>query len=240
MGPRKALFFAFGLQNYNYYHLFPNLKRNKMKKIFLKTDFEHDIRNIIFDLGGVIINVDYLKTETAFRKLGISDFEKIFSQIQQNKLIDKLETGQISPAKFRENLHKLINNKAISDKDIDTAWNAMILDFPKSRLDILDKLRTKYKIFMLSNTNQIHIDFCTANRDFEHLKSKFDRVYLSHEIHLRKPDIEVYDYVISTAHLRTHETLFIDDILKNIEGARMAGLHAYHLKAGETINDLFE
>ena len=210
-----------------------------MKKNFLQTNFKSDIRNIIFDLGGVIVNVDYLKTEKAFRQLGISDFETIFSQVQQSKIVDKLEVGLISPRDFRENLHRLINNPNISDENIDAAWNAMILDFPKNRLELLRKLRKKYKIFLLSNTNQIHIDYCIANLDFEFVKSKFDKVYLSHEIHLRKPDVEVYNYVIDDAQLQASQTLFIDDTIRHVEGARRAGLNAYHLAAGETIHNLF-
>ena len=210
-----------------------------MKNFFLHNDFKSDIRNIIFDLGGVIINVDYFKTEKVFKQLGISDFEKIFSQVQQSKITDNLEVGRISPTEFRENLHQLINNPNICDEKINAAWNAMILDLPASRLDLLDRLRTKYKIFLLSNTNQIHIDYCNANLNFEQIKSKFDKVYLSHEIHLRKPDVEAYNYVINDAQLQASQTLFIDDTIKNVEGARRAGLNAYHLTAGETINDLF-
>ena len=210
-----------------------------MKNFFLHNDFKSDIRNIIFDLGGVIINVDYFKTEKAFKQLGISDFEKIFSQVQQSKITDNLEVGRISPTEFRENLHQLINNPNICDEKINAAWNAMILDLPASRLDLLDRLRTKYKIFLLSNTNQIHIDYCIDNLNFELIKSKFDKVYLSHEIHLRKPDVEAYNYVINDAQLQASQTLFIDDTIKNVEGARRAGLNAYHLTASETINDLF-
>lgn len=210
-----------------------------MKKKFLHNDFKDSISNIIFDLGGVIINVDYHKTEKAFKQLGISDFEKIFSQVQQSKVVDKLEVGHISPSEFRKTLHEIISNPNISDEKIDAAWNAMILDFPKQRLEILKKLRTKYKIFLLSNTNQIHIDYCIANLDFELIKSKFDKVYLSHEIHLRKPDVEIYDYVVKDAHLQAAQTLFIDDTVKNVEGAWRAGLKAYHLTDGETIDDLF-
>ena len=211
-----------------------------MKKNFLHTDFKSDIHNIIFDLGGVIINVDYNKTERAFRQLGISDFETIFSKVQQSKIVDKLEVGLISPSEFRESLHKLLNNSNISDEKIDAAWNAMLLDFPKIRLDILEKLRKQYKIFLLSNTNQIHIDYCIENLDFELLKSKFDKIYLSHEIHLRKPNIEIYNYVIKDTQLQASQTLFIDDTIQNIEGALRAGLKTYHLTAGETLNDLFE
>ncbi|MDR0754115.1 MAG: HAD family phosphatase [Prevotellaceae bacterium] len=210
-----------------------------MKKNYFSNKLNKDIRNIIFDLGGVIINVDYHKTENAFKNLGISDFDRIFSQVRQSKIVDKLETGYISPAEFRENLRELCGFN-ISDTDIDNAWNAMILDFPGDKIALLDKLRLNYRLFLLSNTNQIHIEYCMNNMNFEIIKSKFEKIYLSHEIHMRKPDMETYQFVLKDAQLQAAQTLFIDDTIKNVEDARLAGLNAYHLTNGETVNDLFD
>ncbi|MDR1199520.1 MAG: HAD family phosphatase [Prevotellaceae bacterium] len=210
-----------------------------MKKNNFLNSFHADIHNIIFDLGGVIINVDYHKTESAFKNLGISDFEKVFSQAQQSRIVDKLETGYISPAEFRESLRKLCGF-SISDITIDNAWNAMILDFPTDRITVLDRLRPNYRIFLLSNTNQIHIDYCMKNPKFEVIKSKFEKVYLSHEIHMRKPNAEIYEFVLNDAQLQAAQTLFIDDTILNVEGAKLAGLNAYHIKNGETVSDLFD
>jgi haloacid dehalogenase superfamily, subfamily IA, variant 3 with third motif having DD or ED len=209
-----------------------------MKKNELIDILNNDICNIIFDLGGVIINVDYFKTEKAFRNMGIADFDKIFSKVQQSKIVDKLEVGTISPTEFRENL-KMLCGQQLSENAIDNAWNAMILDFPEERLNILNKLRQKYKLFLLSNTNKIHIDYCIKNLNFEKIESELDKVYLSHEINLRKPNVDAYEFVLRDANLQAAQTLFIDDILKNVEGARNAGLFAYHLTNGETIEDIF-
>jgi putative hydrolase of the HAD superfamily len=210
-----------------------------MKKKYFLDSFNNDIRNIIFDLGGVIINVDYHKTENAFKNLGIPDFDRIFSQVRQSKIVDKLETGDISPAEFRKNLRDF-SRFNISDTNIDDAWNAMILDFPHDRIAILDKLRLNYRIFLLSNTNQIHIDCCIRNLNFDMIKSNFEKVYLSHEIHMRKPDTETYRFVLNDAQLQASQTLFIDDTAINVEGAKLAGLNAYHLANGETVNNLFD
>ncbi|MDR2065141.1 MAG: HAD family phosphatase [Prevotellaceae bacterium] len=210
-----------------------------MKKKYFLDSLNNDIRNIIFDLGGVIINVDYHKTENAFKNLGISDFDRIFSQVRQSKIVDKLETGNISPAEFRKNLRELCRFN-ISDTGIDDAWNAMILDFPCDRIAILDKLRLNYRIFLLSNTNQIHIDYCMRNLNFGMIKSKFEKMYLSHEIHMRKPDKKTYQFVLNDAQLQASQTLFIDDTAINVEGAKLAGLNAYHLANGETVNNLFD
>jgi putative hydrolase of the HAD superfamily len=209
-----------------------------MKKNNFVTGFNKNIRNIIFDLGGVILNVDYHKTENAFKNLGIVDFEKIFSQVQQSKLVDKFETGEISSAEFRTNLRKMCGFD-INDKIIDKAWNAMILDLPNSRIKLIEKLRFQYKIFLLSNTNQVHIDYCIQNFDFENLTSKFNKIYLSHEIHLRKPDTQTYEFVLNDSQIQASQTLFIDDTPKNVESAKRAGLNAYLIANGETINDLF-
>ncbi|MDR3227788.1 MAG: HAD family phosphatase [Prevotellaceae bacterium] len=209
-----------------------------MKKNIFFDAFDNDIRNIIFDLGGVIINVDYHKTENAFKNLGISEFDKIFSQVRQSKIVDRLEVGDITPEKFRESLRQMCGT-SLTDEIIDNAWNAMILNFPDNRIATLEKLRQKYKIFLLSNTNKIHIDYCMSNINFEKIKSKFDKVYLSHEIHLRKPNTEIYEFVLHDARLQASQTLFIDDTLKNVEGAQLAGLNAYHLTTGETIEDIF-
>jgi putative hydrolase of the HAD superfamily len=122
---------------------------------------------------------------------------------------------------------------------LDEAWNAMILDFPSDRIAILDKLYLDYRIFLLSNTNQIHIDYCMLNPNFQIIKSKFEKVYLSHEIHMRKPNVETYEFVLNDAQLQASQTLFIDDTIKNIDGAKRTGLIAYHLANGETITDLF-
>ncbi|MDR3287689.1 MAG: HAD family phosphatase [Prevotellaceae bacterium] len=209
-----------------------------MKKNNFFDAFNNDIRNIIFDLGGVIINVDYHKTENAFKNLGISEFDKIFSQVQQSKIVDNFEVGNITPEQFRENLRQMCGI-FLTDEIIDKAWNAMILDFPAGRIATLEKLGQKYKIFLLSNTNKIHIDYCMSNIDFEKIKSKFDKVYLSHEIHLRKPDTQIYEFVLQDARLQASQTLFIDDTAKNVDGARLAGLNAYHLANGETVEDIF-
>lgn len=210
-----------------------------MRFFNFKQEFDTPIRNIVFDLGGVIVNVDYLKTRDAFEKIGIGNFERIFSQFVQSNLADDFEVGAISPAEFRGGLRKMIDGVNLSDKQIDEAWNAMILDFPSERIKIFENLRTDYRIFMLSNTNKIHIDYCMKNIDFAKIANTFEKVYLSHEIHERKPNVAAYNYVLHDAGLLAAETLFIDDTLKNIDGAKEAGLQAYHLTNGETIEELF-
>src|SRR5579872_3080509 len=114
------------------------------------------IKNIIFDLGGVIINIDYKLTSLAFNKLGAKNFDQAYSQMSQNKLFDDFETGKISSEVFR----KLLKEKlqlSISDEQFDNAWNAMLLDIPIKRLLLIKELKKSYKVYLLSNTNDIHL-----------------------------------------------------------------------------------
>ena len=194
----------------------------------------------IFDLGGVIIDIDYDKTAEAFKKLGCDDFDNLYSQASQSLLFDKFETGQISGMAF---VNKLLDYLPpnISANRIVEAWNAMILDFPLEKLYALEKLAQKKPIYLLSNTNEIHIQkvlrkYRESNFHVE-WGNLFSGIYLSHEIKLRKPNTEVFDFVCNKNGLNPATTLFFDDTLQHVEGARKAGLNAVHLKSGESFTD---
>lgn len=199
------------------------------------------VKNIIFDFGGVILNIDYTLTEKAFAELGLTDFDKIYSQATQKDLFDRLETGRISPAAFREEIRKYIGKA--TDEQIDKAWNAMLLDLPEERITLLDKLKNTHRIFLLSNTNEIHYKAFTAymqekfKRDI--FSEVFEKAYVSHKINMRKPDAEIFEFVVRENGLNKTETLFIDDSIQHIEGAKKVGLNALFLEKGKTILDLF-
>jgi len=199
-----------------------------------------NIKNIIFDLGGVIIDIRYQTTIEAFKKLGFDDFENIYSLIKQNRLFDMVETGKIPAQAFRNELRKFRNH--LTDEQITNAWNTMIGDMPSAHLPLLRCIRKKYKTYLLSNTNAIHIDYFIHYLEqkfgYNAITDMFDKAYFSHEIGERKPDLQSYLAVINDAGLVANETLFIDDLLINIEGARKAGLLGYHLQ-NESITDLF-
>ncbi|MBL0256474.1 MAG: hypothetical protein IPQ03_02695 [Bacteroidetes bacterium] len=114
-----------------------------------------DITSIIFDLGGVILDIDYKRTESAFQELGIPDFAELYSQLRQDSLFDDLEMGLIDPQSFRERIRSF-SRIPISDPQIDQAWNAILIGLPKENVDYLSSLKGKYRLFMLSNTNEIH------------------------------------------------------------------------------------
>ena len=200
------------------------------------------IKNIIFDLGGVILNIDYQLTVTAFKEIGFDGFENAYSQAAQHQLFDKLETGFISPQEFRDGIRK-VAQKDLSDAEIDYAWNKIILDLPAARIALLNQLKTRYRCFLLSNTNKIHYDvyradlFKLASQDFNEI---FEKAYFSHEIHLRKPDLKVFKMVLHEKQLIPSETLFIDDSIQHIEAAKQMGICCHLLQPPQDITEIFD
>jgi len=202
---------------------------------------EASIKNIIFDFGGVILNIDYKITEQAFAKLGLKDFDRIYSQAVQNELFDVFEKGLISPTDFRREIKKFIND-GVSDLQIDEAWNAMLLDLPEERVKYLSELKKNHRLFLLSNTNEIHFKTFSVymqkqlSRDI--FSDVFEKAYFSHKVKMRKPNAEIFELVLQENNLRKDETLFIDDSIQHIEGAKKIGLNAILLEKGKTILDL--
>jgi putative hydrolase of the HAD superfamily len=197
---------------------------------------------IIFDFGAVIIDIDYHKTRDAFEKQGIKNFDELFSKAKQNNLFDNLEKGLISETKFRDEL-RAISGINLNDNTIDACWNSMLLQMPSNRVEMLKKLQLHKPLYLLSNTNSIHEKAFSAAIEGEYgwnsFKSIFQKVYLSHEINLRKPDLEIFEKVLSENNLNPSTTLFIDDSPQHIKGARKAGIYAFHLQDGMEVCDLF-
>ncbi|MDR2562385.1 MAG: HAD family phosphatase [Prevotellaceae bacterium] len=195
------------------------------------------VKNIIFDLGNVILNIDYWRTIDAFKSLGAADFESLYTPLAQKGFIDKMDKGMITPAEFRESLRSEVPAlRGVSDDNIDAAWNAMLLDLPKSRLDILTELRRNYSLFLLSNTNEIHVAHFDRIVDEvipgKKMSDYFDKVYYSNETGMRKPDAEIYELVIRENGLKAEESLFIDDLQANIDGAKKVGLQTFLMENG--------
>jgi len=211
--------------------------KTKVEMINLK-----GIKNIIFDLGGVIINIDYKLTLAEFKKIGLKDVEKIYTQFGQLEWFDNYDRGRISSETFLSEFGKLLA-PGTSREQISHAWNAMLLDFPQERAELLLKLKDRYRTFLLSNTNELHINYYFQKvkelYGYDEMKSFFEKDYYSHRIGMRKPDAEIFEFVLQENGLLAAETLFIDDTLQHVEGARGAGLRAYHLVAPETILDVF-
>lgn len=193
------------------------------------------IKNIIFDLGGVILNIDYYLTVEAFEKLGVPNFETIFSQFNQSNLSDEFEIGKITEEEFYKSLVELsgINFSFLQFKQ---AWNAMLLDLPQSRIQLLKKLSKKYRLFLFSNTNETHYNsfIIKAGDDFDVI---FEKTYYSHQFGRRKPDLESFSTLLKENDLQPEETLFVDDSIQHIESARKIGIRTFHLIDADILNE---
>jgi len=201
-----------------------------------------NIKNVIFDLGGVIIDLDPQATIRAFNGLveGLA-FDKIYSQAQQTDLFDQLDKGLIQPNVFFNALADLIGFKG-EQQLLEAAWNAMLLKVPSRRLDLLIDLKPRYRTFLLSNTCEPHIDYFERELYEDHgvrnFEDYFEKVYYSCRMGIRKPQIEIFERVLNDNGLIASETLFIDDSIQHIEGAKKCGIQACWLEKGREVSHL--
>lgn len=199
-------------------------------------------KNIIFDLGGVVLSIDYRKTVEAFRNLGIEDPEHVYSKSGQISLFDDFEKGEISEDRFYDSM-RVLSKKDLTDQQIRDAWNAMLIGLPQQNVDFLTELKKRHRLFLLSNTNAIHEKAYTHIIKEQYgenmLEYLFEKIYLSHHLHLRKPHPEIFNYVLSDSQLKKSETCFIDDSNQHVEGAKKTGLDAFHMKQGD-LRSFFE
>ncbi|MDG2153431.1 MAG: HAD family phosphatase [Crocinitomicaceae bacterium] len=194
----------------------------------------------LFDLGGVIVDVDYQKTISKFSSLGVNNANELYNQFNQSGLFDKYEKGVITSDFFIKQL-KPLTNDGVSESQIVDAWNAMIGEFPVEKLDFIAGLSSQKPCCLLSNTNEIHLKKVMENLSktpYESLASLFKNCYYSHLIGKRKPDIETFEWVINQMGVTAEETLFIDDSPQHIEGAKKAGLQTVFYQKKEDLLDL--
>ena len=195
-------------------------------------------KNIIFDLGGVLLDIDYQKTIAAFEKLGLQHFEVMFSQFKADALFEKLETGHVTEADFYAAI-KARTKIRLTNEEIDHAWNALILNFRAVSLDVLEQLSANYKLYLLSNTNSIHLKYFkklfTKETGKPLLDAYFAKAWYSNEVGLRKPGAQIFEFILQEENLQAEETLFIDDTLMNIETAQNLGFKTHHLLPTERI-----
>ena len=198
---------------------------------------------IIFDLGGVILNLDYNLTIQAFKDLGIVDFEHNYLQAKQDAVFDRYEKGKVTSAEFR-NYFREKTSTVLSDSEIDAAWNKMLLDLPQHRIQFLDKVKTSCPIFLFSNTNAIHLNAFQTIIENQHGKSNlleelFNKTYYSHIVGERKPNAHAFEIVLQEQNLDPSKVLFIDDSKQHIDGANLLGIKTYHL-IKEDVTEIFE
>lgn len=194
------------------------------------------IDTIIFDFGDIFINLDKQATIDGLAKLGLSKWNEDLNQLNLS-----FEKGQISRENFLLGFQKHIPNASLDE--IEVAWNAILLDFPLYRLEFLQKLSKKYRLFLLSNTDAIHIDTFereTGTSFYSDFYQCFEKVYFSFEMGMRKPDAEIFNFLINQHELSVKNTLFVDDKKENTDAALALGLHVWNLQVGqEDVVDLF-
>jgi putative hydrolase of the HAD superfamily len=199
------------------------------------------IKNIIFDLGGVIMNLDVPKTIIEFEKIGITDIVNNTGHHYTDPIFYDFEIGKVSKIEFIERL-KNISILDPSTNEVIEAWNAMILDVPRERIDILFNLKENYKVFLLSNTNSIHQKKFISEVNKENnisFNDLFQKAYYSFEVGIRKPDKEVFEFTLNDSNLNPKETLFVDDSIDNIKVAQDIGIQTYHIDGKNSIAKLF-
>ena len=201
------------------------------------------IKNIIFDLGGVILDIDETIVYKELEKMGISTSELAHSK-DFKEIMSKFDTGIYTAPTFRKKTKALLGLEKMTDKRFDDIWNAMLLDIPRERIEAIEKVKKHYKIFLMSNTNVIHYNLYIRDLQLRFGYNEFDELfhksYFSFAEHLEKPDPHFFELILDHEQQLPEETLFIDDSKKNIEAAQSLGIHTYHIRRDELVRNLFE
>jgi len=199
------------------------------------------IEAIIFDLGGVILNIDIVSGFQNFKSIGIGLDQEPHYIIKNNDVFLKYEVGEISTEVFRDELRKIAHNN-FKDEEFDFAWNSILQDFPTENIRFLENLKSKYRTFLMSNTNPMHIGSCSKKLresfGYNSLADLFEKAYYSHTSGMRKPHSEFFELILQENCLNPETTLFVDDFIENIETAQKLGLQTYHIDNGRKILDL--
>lgn len=187
------------------------------------------IKNIIFDYGNVIFEINFKRTQEALLQLGIANPTEFYGHRNQDPIFDDFEMAGVSAADFRAKIKQAANNKEITDQQIDDAWNSLLIGVSANNHDVLLEVKKKYRTFLLSNNNEIHYDWIVKHIQerfgISNYDDFFEKAYFSQLMKLRKPNVNIFEQVIKENNLNPAETLFIDDSPQHIEGAKKAGLH---------------
>ena len=199
------------------------------------------IRNIVFDLGGVLVDLDFKAAINGLQEAGFANVKEQLLAFDRGGIFQKFEVGEITADEFRTAIREN-STVTLTDEEVDGLWNAMLLEIPREKLELILHLRGKYMVYLLSNTNSIHWDYVCKNafnyRGFR-VEDYFEETFLSYEMHLAKPDKAIFEKVLSDANLLAEETLFIDDSEANCKAAQEVGIHAHHYHIGDDLTEIF-
>jgi FMN phosphatase YigB (HAD superfamily) len=203
-----------------------------------------NIKNIIFDYGNVIFSLDFLKSQQAWKKLGIDNASEFYGHKTQDPVFNAFERGDITPEHFRNRIREIAGNPNLSDQQIDYAWNSLLVGIVDGNHELLLDLKKEYRTFLLSNINAIHYDYIMnylkTEFGFESNEHLFEKTYYSHLTGKRKPETEIFEQVLKENDLDPKETLFIDDSPQHLATAQKLGIQTYLMTAPDTIQQLFK
>ena len=198
-------------------------------------------KNLLIDFGGVLINLDRERCIRNFKKIGLENIDEMLTLTHHKGIFMDQEKGLITSVGVRNGIRDMMG-KIVTDNQIDAAWNSFLIDIPKKKLELLLKLREKYVVYLLSNTNEIHWKWACKNafpyRTFK-VEDYFEKIYLSYEMKKAKPDRDIFEAVVEDAGILPEDTLFIDDSEANCATARTLGMSTYTPQAGEDWSHLF-
>ena len=199
------------------------------------------IRNIVFDLGGVLVDLDFKAAINGLQQAGFTNVKEQLLAFDRNGIFQKFELGEITTDEFRTAIREN-STVTLTDEEVDNLWNLMLLEIPREKLELILELRGKYMVYLLSNTNSIHWDYVCKNafnyRGFR-VEDYFEETFLSYEMHLAKPNKAIFEKVLNDANLVAEETLFIDDSEANCKAAQEVGIHAHHYHIGDDLKEIF-
>ena len=203
---------------------------------------DKQIKNIVFDLGGVLVDLDFKAAINGLQQTGFANVKEQLMAFDQGGIFQKFELGEMTADEFRTAIREN-STVTLTDEEIDALWNAMLLEIPREKLELILDLRGKYMVYLLSNTNSIHWDYVCKNafnyRGFR-VNDYFEETFLSYEMHLAKPNKAIFEKVLHDANLLPEETLFIDDSEANCKAAEEVGIHAHHYHIGDDLSKVFE
>lgn len=199
------------------------------------------IKNIVFDLGDVIINIDIPRTAQAFAALSGREYTDVIRLFKENELFSQFETGKLDASGFRNYVRELLSDASLDDETLDAAWNSLLLDIPIERIELIRNLSNNYRLFLLSNTSSIHVEevnnILEQVAGVERLDYLFEKLFLSYEMGIMKPHTAIYQRVLEEAGINANETLFLDDNPDNVQAAAKLGIHTIYVQKPLTMVD---
>ena len=202
---------------------------------------DKNIKNIVFDLGGVLVDLDFKSAINGLQQAGFANVKEQLQAFDREGIFQKFELGEMTAEEFRSAIREN-STVTLTDEEVDALWNLMLLEIPREKLELILDLRGKYMVYLLSNTNSIHWDYVCKNafnyRGFR-VSDYFEKTFLSFEMHLAKPDKAIFEKMLEDANLLAEETLFIDDSEANCKAAAEVGIHAHHYHIGDALKEIF-